>query len=308
MNFKCFKISKLFLSSLFMATLFCSCEKTEISESVKNDEFEYSEFIELKDNDELLSILNQLDEGKEASEIEQLSGLNSMWNVYERISESYESDQQTLLAKYPNVVTYDSEDELTLNVKDPMLSKVISPEGLIKIGDKIIMVDGETIKAVTNGNFDLIPELAIATNSNESGTIIVEKVVDIMPSINLKSTEDYTWSGTVYSGSKKRVKWEKWGRHYALLGYSSLGAKIKYQEKKALGWFAQKRSLYLRVRCDEFYYGCGGGWCYLDTNIDMSKTETTKSLTVSKHYGQTPAGDIYGLVINFDANGIVAER
>lgn len=61
MNFKCFKISKLLFSSLFMATLiFLSCEKTEISENVKNAEFEYSEFIELKDNDELFQFLTNL--------------------------------------------------------------------------------------------------------------------------------------------------------------------------------------------------------------------------------------------------------
>jgi hypothetical protein len=139
MNFKYFKISKLFLPSLFIAILmFVSCEKNELSKTV-NDEFEYSKFVELKDNAELLTILTQLDEGIEANEIEQLAGLYSMWNFYEEILESDESGQKALIAKYPKAEVYDYEGELVLNVKDPMLSKVISPEGLIKVGNKIII-------------------------------------------------------------------------------------------------------------------------------------------------------------------------
>jgi hypothetical protein len=155
-------------------------------------------------------------------------------------------------------------------------------------------------------DIDLIPELMTATTSNETGSIIVEKVVKLGSPENLKSTEDYVWSGTVYSGSKKRVNWEKGAKTYPLLGYCKIGGEIKYQEKKALGWFAQKRSLSLSFHCDQFTYG--GGCSYVDSDINKSDSETAKSLSVYKRYGRTWACNISGLTIDFNANGITASK
>lgn len=310
MKHKYFKISNLFFVSIILTSIFISCEKehSEVSSENEIGSVSISEYVTLQDNDELLTILTQLDEGKEAKEISQIANLYSMWDAFDAITESDELTQKQMINKYPKVFSYNSEGELALNVKDPMLAKILNTDGYVKIGKNIIKVEGDVIKALTNGDLELLSELETATESNVEGTILVEKVEDFTKS-DLKSTMDYTWSGTVYSGSTKRVQWDKWGRHYPLLGYASLGAEIKYQEKKLLGWFAQKRSLYLHVVCDYIEYGCQDGWCYFDENINMSESETTKSLTVSKHYSQGgTVTTISGLVIDFNANGIIATR
>lgn len=306
MKFKNLNISTLFFVLASTALFFSSCEKDDdlINSKVPSNNSLLSDLVILEDNDELLSVAKLLDEGFDPSEINQLDNFFSMWDAYEAIIESEGNEQEQLLKLYPNSISYSAEGELLPKVKDEALAKVLNPDGYLKIGERIIFVDDLHVKVIANGDKELLPQLETIQESNEEGTILVGKITDYKGS-NFKNTADYTWSGTVYSGSKKRVKWEKWGRHYPFL-YASIGAKIKYQEKKWLGWFAQKRSLFLHVVLD---YACIGGCDHRIVGpLDFSDSKTARSITVSKHYPEGTVNPIYGLVIDFNANGIIATR
>lgn len=278
-----------------------SCESDEMETPELEDllRSDFSNALKVSNSEELVSILNSLDD-----DIAQISDLKSMWDIYMVISEGDANTQSRLMEKYPNVVKYDSDGDLELTIKDEKLARVLTPDGYIKLGKSLIKVEKNLIKSISNGDASLIQILENASESSEDGNILVEEIVEYSPAV-AKGTLDYTWSGTHYSGTKKRVKWEKWGRHYPLLNYASVGGKIKYQEKKALGWFAQKRSLYLHVVCD--YVGLAPHYFVEDINISGSKT--AKSITVSNHYyDRGTVNPIYGLVIDFNANGIVATK
>lgn len=306
MKYKSFIFSTLFLALASTALFFSSCEKDD--ESINSKETSNnslkSDMVTFEDNDELLSVAKSLDEGLESSDISQLDNFFSMWDAFEAIIESEGNEQEELLKFYPNSIRYSAEGELLPKVKDEALAKVLNPDGYLKIGERIIFVDDLHVKVITNGDTELLPQLETIQESNKEGTILVGEITDFIGS-DLKSTADYTWSGTVYSGSKKRVKWEKWGRHYPFL-YASIGAKIKYQEKKWLGWFAQKRSLYLHVVLD---YACIGGCDHRVVGpLNFSGSKTAKSITVARHYPEGTVNPIVGLMIDFNANGIIATR
>jgi hypothetical protein len=111
------------------------------------------------------------------------------------------------LKKHPNSISYTEDGEIVPKVKEKALAKILNPDGYLKIGERIIFVDDIYVKVITNGDTELLPLLRSIDKSNKEGTILVERITDFGGS-NLKSTADYTWSGTVYSGSTKRVQWD----------------------------------------------------------------------------------------------------
>jgi len=300
------KIQVILIVGLF---LFASCsekEDTMILEDTTNQS-NLNSFLSLQDGNELVSLLDQLDEGIEVEKNCKISYFPTMWDIYIEIVKSNDSQQNYLMKKYPEVAKYNEYGEIELKVHDHTLAKLLNANGYIKIGNKIIKVNGDTIKAIINGDINRIKELESAIASTQDGIIIVERIINVYQN-NLLPDKDYEWWGTVYSGSNKRVCWRKYGETSGIMEYAYIGGEIKYQEKKALGWFAQKRSLYLHVVCDFVTFNCHDDWCDCYEDIDISKSDVAKSLEVHKRVGSGPVKDIYGLVIDFNANGIIATR
>ena len=186
--------------------------------------------------------------------------------------------------------------------------KILNPHGFVIVGDTIFKMEGDIIKAIPSGDVSLIDNLSNTTTSLEDSSIIVDKVRDIKDNL-FKEANDYTWNGTVYSpDGKSRCNWEKYGRSNFIFGYCYVGADIKYQEKKLLGWFAQSRPLYLGVKCDYITFNCHDGWCDIASNIKLEKQVTDKTLKLTERLGSSPVSTISGLKIGFIANSISAIR
>ena len=272
------------------------------------------EYLTISDNDKLVEILNQLDEGRNIKDILNVSDFYSMWDIYTEIINSSEKAQNELIAQYPSVVVMDYEDEeYTLNLADKTLAKLLSPEGLIKVGEKIVQMDGDVVKSIDNGDITLIDDLKATTLNCTNENIFVSKIVSYKQSGDFDEVKmranAHEWSGNIYYfDDRKRCRWVKYLNYNVIFNYIDVGAEIKQQKKNVIGvWGGQKTNLWLEVTSNYLYswdaYIYGGllgaqGWV-------KGKSDNSKSLEVKNRYSSRStiqAGHIQ-IKFTFDGHG-----
>lgn len=294
-----------------VATLigFTACEKeNEILRNTTSDK--KTEYLNISNTEELLIILNKLDSGISLKEIMPINHFISMNDIFE-IYESCENQQTktSLLKSYPEVF-YVKNDIVDINVQDRTLAKILSPDGIFEFDGKIVKIEKDTVKAINNGDKSLLSELLVTKQSSEK--ISVEKITKIYESgtleemynnINFKSAyfdgEEYHPDGR----KMQRILWEKWMTTHPVLHYAEAGGWIKTQDKKALGWIAYKRDLYLKVSMGHMI-----GWQgqNLMEPWVQEKRENAKSIEVKRR--EKTAGEPFQsagpIKIWFSGNGI----
>ena len=286
-------MKKIFYIFALAVITMTSCEKNEVK-----IQDEAQKWVELQNNKQLITLLNQLDSGKELSELIPNVKFHSMWDLYQEILNANEIKQKELIEKYPNVVritNYEEGNEIKLNLNDKTLAKLLSAEGFIKIGKRIINVDGDVIKVITNGDKTLIPELEKTIVSNCESNIVVEKITSYKEKKHFEPGIQKMvaiWGNWEYYDSTTRCHWEKWIDYNPVFDYATVGAEVTNQRKSWLGWanwFSSSSYMYLHLRsdyldCTNFSYGVN---LLDDPGIDLYDSGNTTNVSVSKRFSDS---------------------
>lgn len=288
----------IFIFALVAFTL-TSCDKNEVE-----IQDEAQKWVELQNNEQLLTMLNQLDAGKEVTELLPNLKFISMWDVYQEILKADENKQKALIEKYPNVVkisTSENGNEIKLNLNDKTLAKLLTVDGLIQVGEKIVKAEGEVFKVITNGDKTLIPTLQYMSEVNQGPNIIVQKIVSCKSDFNnlsgmqkVSSAWAY-WEGYEYYGSKNRCNWDKWIDYNPVFNYTDVGAEITHQYKGWLGWanwFGSPSYMYLHLRseylyCSDFEYDIWSEQLGGTPRLDLTDSGNTTNVRVNQRFSGT---------------------
>jgi hypothetical protein len=263
-------MKKIFYLLVLAVVSLTSCDKNEV-EVQSAQQIDAPKYIELKNNEELASVLQQLDSNKVVAQVIAGKSFHSMWDVYQEILNSDIEKQKQLIKQYPNVAEIAENDgalEINLKISDKAMAKVLSPNGLIKIGERIIKVENELTKVITNGDETLISKLDTATRTDLSSNILVEKNVRYTPrnqdnsKVGLQKSNLFEWSGYVYDGSSRRCKWVKFIDYNPVFDYASVGGSITFQKKTWGMWFSASQAMSLHILsrylyCTHFSYDAG---------------------------------------------------
>lgn len=241
----------LFVFFGILSLMITSCAKQDLvieDLSVQNDKafdcIEFNDFkiLSFKDekvfNEKLKTLENKND--LELDKWEMNIDFISMRRAFEEIVEdelnyydSKELKHSSLLDKYPNAYvvaeTIDSCQYLEMNIYSDVLSKVVNPDGLLKIGDKIYQHSHNKIKVINNSDPKDIRRLIEVNN-----TIVDENIYVVNLEINRSSFHRTCQS---VDGSLKVVLYETFMQNQSEF----------YPNRKATTYWITVRSLQKRL-------------------------------------------------------------
>ncbi|MDD3079980.1 MAG: hypothetical protein PHH37_12890 [Paludibacter sp.] len=312
-------MKKIIYTIFILAFALSSCDNNEIQISNSN------KWVNLESNEQLMSLLDQIDEGKDITNVLPSTNFVSLWDIYETICTSEEAKQKELMEKYPFAVKITDDEsgkEVKLNLNDKALAKLLTADGFIKIGTRIIKVEGDVFKEISNGDEALIPTLSNVSESNPDLHIVVKKIISyqVMTESNdnrQKMIETWAyWNGYEYYNSTTRCNWNKWIDYNAVFNYTDVGAEVTNQHKGWLGWvnwFSSSSYMYLHLYseylyCPNFEYD---KWSELmgDTpRLDLTKSGTTNNIRVNKRFSNTDTPSAGHVQIDFIYRGTSYEH
>lgn len=292
-------MNKVFFIFALVVFTFTSCEENEpeIQDDAQN-------WVEIRNNDQLLTLLNQLDAGKDLTELLPNVKFISMWDIFQEILKADENNQKELIEQFPNIVkisTNENGAEIKLNLNDQTLAKLLSVDGYIKVGEKIIKAEGDVFKVITNGDKTLISKLKQLNEFDKVPNILVEKIVSYKSnSSNLKDVKKATsawayWEGYEYYNSETRCNWDKWIDYNPVFDYTDVGAEVTNQRKSWLGWanwFSSSSYMYLHLRseylyCPDFSYDRWSELMGHTPRLDLTVSGNTTNVRVNKRFSGT---------------------
>lgn len=282
-----------------MAFALTSCDKNEVE--IRD---EAQNWVELQNNEQLLTLLYQLDAGKDITELLPNEKFISMWDIYKEILKADENKQKELIENHPNVVkvsTSEAGNEIKLNLNDKTLARLLSVDGFIKVGEKIIKAEGEVFKVITNGDKTLISTLDKVTETTQVPNVLVQKIVSCKTnSSNLNDMQKASsawayWEGYEYYNTKTRCHWDKWIDYNPVFDYTDVGAEVTNQQKGWLGWanwFSDTSYMHLHLRseflyCPNFSYDQWSELMGGTPRLDLTKSGNTSNVRVNKRFSNT---------------------
>lgn len=277
---------------------FSSCEKEIIEEKSSISSQSKTTYLEFESKEEFAKAL-------EHGESNRLSeDFVSMLDIYIKIEETEnKKEKETLIEKYKDILIIDKDSTFELIVIDPVLASYLSPEGLIKVGNEISLVEFDKIKTITGGDISKIEILVHAESDSPENNI---KVEDFKQYANSDKAE---WSGNdvfTFGGLQRyKIKWSKWASYSPW--NSSAGGSIKFYKEKSTWygktWATEKANLYLHVRWDYIKWTNGGySFTWQDGHIHDSKYGWWLTERRYAGAGVTP-NPVYGLKIDGSAGG-----
>ena len=219
----------------------------------------------------------------------------SMQDIIDSIS-STKNDTlyNKMLKEYFDILEFD--DDLTphLKIKDPALTRLINPEGIVKIADKFYYVDDKFLKIVSEDNFNY-EKIKKATKSDTNITIYES------PTTKIKYQHDFIQN-------RYKVHLVKFYRNYGV--WCTIGADATHYERYHGRWVKDKTIIYLKVQWSSFSYivhiADDPPFDFQGTSGSKDKEKRTKSLHVTYYsawYVGTPPIPTYS---NYTVSGLKA--
>jgi hypothetical protein len=135
------------------------------------------------------------------------------------------SQFETLKSKYSGKLIFTDDGDINLPFYATAWSRILSPEGIMKIGDMLYKFDQEKEVAIAGGKYEDINKSDINHKDNEK----VKVFYPFKKEDNLKSTIIDQEGGTVYSSDRKSKLW--YSRQLISFYYSGYGlTNIYYTE------------------------------------------------------------------------------
>lgn len=268
-----------------------SCEKEALVEETNSITQKKISYLEFADHEEFAKALEN-----EESNVRN-DDFVSMLDIYIKIEETKNEDERNrLIEKYKNILIFDKDSIIELIVVDPVLASFLTPDGLVKVGNEISLVEFDKIKTITDGDISKIELLSrIDKNSPENNI----KVIDF---IQIVSSEKHSWQDSEeWDSHKKKLKWKKWASYNPW--NSSVGGSVKSYKKTWLGWVTWKTSLSIHVRWDYIRWGNNGYYySWFDGHIQDNKNGWW--LTERRYTGGTDTPNpVSGLTIDGSVGG-----
>jgi len=166
-------IKLLLLTIVLPSLLFTlSCEKSEFNLSKEEQAVEKTTtYLKFIDRNAFLEALNN----STSKTLQKPEGFESMLDVYIRIENAKSLElRNKLINRHSSMLMVDSEGDLDIIVVDYNLAALLSPEGLIKIGNEISQFEFDRIKTITDGDESKISILNDTKVTEGSVNISVE--------------------------------------------------------------------------------------------------------------------------------------
>ncbi len=272
----------------FVLLIFISCQKEEVLEEVAiQEETPYLEFSSKADFYKAMEAENS----RNSASSYKKDNFISMYDIYMQIEEEDdEKKRELLIEKYNDILIFDEDGCIDIIVVDPLLASFLSPEGLIKIGNEISLVERNKIKTILDGDVNKIELLSKIEKDSPNQNIKVDEFIQI------QTTEKAYWNAEVkYYSGKRKVKWQKWAS-YGGLTNSNAGGKIKSYKKGRRRWKIYRTNLDITVSWDYIEWKSGDFseiWADGSTHNNDSKgwiVSTRKR--ASHHYTPVTVSDL----------------
>lgn len=276
------------LSLVAVVILFMSsCEKKALVneiDSINQDEVSYLEFANKADFEEAL---------KTESSTVRSESFVSMYDVFEKISITEDiNERNTLIEKYKDILKIDEDGIVDLIIVDDVFASFLSPEGLVKVGNEISLVEKDKIKTITDGDVSKIELLSQIEEDSPENNIRIDEFIQVV------QTDKAYWSGEDKWRSNRKdykLKWEKWASYSPF--NSSAGGKVRSYKKRLGVYTAHSTSLVIHISWNYIEWGKDHSttwWNY--GHIQDSKSGWSLSERKYKGSGWTP-NPVYGLKV-----------
>jgi len=203
----------LFYFSLFYLLLFFGCNDTidemtdkQPANNVTGVSVDNNGFLVFKDQAAYRQISSLVDSmnDQEFLNWEQSLGFLSAQTFLSKVDAEVEkletlSQFETLKNKYSGKLIFTNDGDIKLPFYATAWSRILSPEGIMKIGDMLYKFDQEKEVAIADGKYEDITKSAVNYTDNEK----VKVYYPFKREDNLKSTVTHLLEGTQYSSDEK---------------------------------------------------------------------------------------------------------